>query len=382
MVAWGDNSFGQTNVPVGLSNVVAVAANVGGSITSQVAVLTVIVPPLFTTQPTNQTIIAGSDVSLNAAATGIPAPTYQWQLYGTNLPGRTETSLTLTNTLVLDTGNYTVVAANEGGAVTSEVAVLTVVIPPSFTVQPTNQAVNAGDDVGLYSVATGVPEPTYQWQLYGTNLPGQTGSSLTLGNLQTGGAGDYTVVAANLGGSVTSEVAVLTVLASAPVITAQPQSRLALLGQDVTITVTAKGTAPLSYQWQCAGTNLMTGGRYSGVNGTVLALNYARTNDTGGYSVIVGNDYDSVTSEVAVLTVLVPPPPVIQLTDGTLGVVAGQFGLNVIGWTGQVVSVEASTNLLNWLPVWTNTLDTGMLRFSDPSAATLPGRFYRARGIP
>jgi hypothetical protein len=283
---------------------------------------------------------------------------------------------------LLDAGSYLVIAANAGGAVTSEVAVLTVVIPPSFTVQPTNQTVSAGDDVSFYAGATGVPGPTYQWQFYGTNLTGKTDASLALANSQAVNAGEYRVVAANAGGSVTGEVAVLTVLASAPVITAQPQSRLALPGQNVTISVTAKGTAPLSYQWQCAGTNLMSGGRCGGVNRTVLALDYAQTNDTGSYSVIVSNEYHSVTSEIASLTVLIPPPPVIQVTGGSLGDVAGQFGFNVSGWTGQMVSVEASTNLLNWRPVWTNTLETGLRRYSDPESATLPERFYRVRGLP
>jgi fibronectin-binding autotransporter adhesin len=75
-------------------------------------------------------------------------------------------------------------------------------------------------------------------------------------------------------------------------------------------------------------------------------------------------------------------PPVIQVTNGSLGFDAGQFGFDVTGWAGQVVVIEVSANLLNWLPVLTNTLDTGLLHFSDPEPATPRGRFYRARGVP
>jgi hypothetical protein len=39
--------------------------------------------------------------------------------------------------------------------------------------------------------------------------------------------------------------------------------------------------------------------------------------------------------------------------------------------------VEASSDLINWKPVQTNTLTTGTAYFSDP--LNNPGRFYRLR---
>ena len=42
----------------------------------------------------------------------------------------------------------------------------------------------------------------------------------------------------------------------APSITAQPASQTVLAGSTATFSVTAAGTAPLSYQWQFSGTNL------------------------------------------------------------------------------------------------------------------------------
>jgi hypothetical protein len=38
--------------------------------------------------------------------------------------------------------------------------------------------------------------------------------------------------------------------------------------------------------------------------------------------------------------------------------------------------VEASTDLVNWLPIWTNT---STLSFSDPQSGSFSRRFYRAR---
>ena len=40
--------------------------------------------------------------------------------------------------------------------------------------------------------------------------------------------------------------------------------------------------------------------------------------------------------------------------------------------------VEASTNLVTWLPIWTNTF-AGALNFSDPQSGVSFNRFYRAR---
>jgi hypothetical protein len=55
----------------------------------------------------------------------------------------------------------------------------------------------------------------------------------------------------------------------------------------------------------------------------------------------------------------------------------GQFGFNLAGPTGKSVVVEGSTDLLNWLPLRTNTLADG-LKFSDPLSGGYSNRFYRA----
>jgi hypothetical protein len=56
-----------------------------------------------------------------------------------------------------------------------------------------------------------------------------------------------------------------------------------------------------------------------------------------------------------------------------------QFGFNITWASGQIVVVEASTDLINWQPVQTNTLTSGSVYFSDPQWTNYPGRFYRLR---
>ena len=70
-----------------------------------------------------------------------------------------------------------------------------------------------------------------------------------------------------------------------------------------TFTVTAIGTAPLSYQWQVNGTNLVNGGNISGATTNVLIITTAQTTNSGSYTVIVTNSAGSVTSSIAILTV-------------------------------------------------------------------------------
>jgi pectate lyase len=85
---------------------------------------------------------------------------------------------------------------------------------PTITSQPSSQTVSVGANVTFSVTASGSPAPTYQWRKNGTNISGATSSTLTLPNVQTSSAGNYSVVVSNSAGSVTSNTAVLTVNSS------------------------------------------------------------------------------------------------------------------------------------------------------------------------
>jgi hypothetical protein len=72
-------------------------------------------------------------------------------------------------------------------------------------------------------------------------------------------------------------------------------------------------------------------------------------------------------------------PPSILANDGNFGVRTNQFGFNLSGVSGQIVVVEASTNLVTWLPLQTNVLDSDRLYFSDPDWSLIPQRMYRVK---
>ena len=52
---------------------------------------------------------------------------------------------------------------------------------------------------------------------------------------------------------------------------------------------------------------------------------------------------------------------------------------HIQGRINQTVVVEASTNLVNWQTIWTNTLSTVSTNFIDPDWVNHPRRFYRLR---
>ncbi len=92
------------------------------------------VAPAITQQPQSQTVTAGANVSFSVAATGKPAPAYQWYFNGVKISSSfstaTESTLSLTNVAAAAAGNYTVTVTDSSGTLTSDAATLTVNTPP------------------------------------------------------------------------------------------------------------------------------------------------------------------------------------------------------------------------------------------------------------
>ncbi len=82
--------------------------------------------PVFTLQPASQYVIAHRTATFTAAATGNPAPTYQWRKNGANIPGATSATYAIPNVGFADAATYTVVATNSLGAATSASATLNI----------------------------------------------------------------------------------------------------------------------------------------------------------------------------------------------------------------------------------------------------------------
>lgn len=84
------------------------------------------VRPGITAQPANTVAVAGSNSSFAVAATGTPAPVYQWRLNGTNLPAATASVLLLPNVSPSQAGSYSVAITNVAGSTNSATVLLSV----------------------------------------------------------------------------------------------------------------------------------------------------------------------------------------------------------------------------------------------------------------
>ncbi len=178
----GYPAFALTNVSVtNAGNYTVVITSPYGSVTSQIATLTVVLPPTVTSQPVSQTKLAGSTVSFNVTAGGTGPFSYQWQFDGTNLlQSGTNSALVLPDVSTNNAGNYIVVITNSYGSVTSQVATLTVALPPTVTTQPSSLTNLAGSTVSFNAAAGGTGPFSYQWQFNGTNLPNGIGIITTV----------------------------------------------------------------------------------------------------------------------------------------------------------------------------------------------------------
>jgi hypothetical protein len=212
-----------SNVTSGSYNLTArVLDSRGLTATSSVVSVLVDAPPTITlTGPTNgATFISPANITLTANASDPDGSVANVEFFqgGTSL-GSDASAPYSVNWNGVAGGSYVLTARatdNFGLVGISSPVNITVFSPPTITVQPQNQITFVGSSAGFGVTATGSGPLGYQWQLNGTNLSGQTSSSISLPNAQQTSSGNYTVVVTNSYGSVTSAPAslILTVIAA------------------------------------------------------------------------------------------------------------------------------------------------------------------------
>jgi Immunoglobulin I-set domain/Immunoglobulin domain len=173
------------------------------------------VPPAFTQTPQPVTVTEGAPAVFTAAATGTPAPAFQWLFGGAAISGATGAQYQIAKTALTNAGGYSVIALNTAGSVTSAPVALTVlpaVKPPVVTNPPASLTVVAGDAAAFSVVAGGAGPLTYQWLFNSKAISGATNVTLSLVGVATNQSGAYAVTVSNSGGPATSAPATLTVL--------------------------------------------------------------------------------------------------------------------------------------------------------------------------
>jgi Immunoglobulin domain/von Willebrand factor type A domain/Putative Ig domain/Immunoglobulin I-set domain len=227
-----------------------------GTAVSTSVTLTVQDQARITVQPQGLIRAVGTNASFSVTALGLPPPTYQWRYNGTNLTngGRVSgagwTNLTIASLLTTDSGNYDVVVSNLYAVVTSQVATLTVLIPPAIGVDPQSAMIVSGSNA-TFSVTASGSALAFRWRKGATNLSnggrisGVTSNTMTITGALTNDNGKYSVFISNAVGSVTSADATLTVFIP-PTFTSATNAT-GRQGAFFSYTTTATGTPPITF---------------------------------------------------------------------------------------------------------------------------------------
>jgi hypothetical protein len=235
------------------------SGNLNPIVNATFAVL-IVAPPVFTFQPISQSVSPGTDVTFSPSVSGTAPFGAQWRFQGTDLPGATNVTLSLTNVQPAQQGAYQLLVTNLAGMATSIVATLTVTGPPTIITQPRSVEVDAGGNTAFSVEAIGVGPLGYQWRFNEQDLGGQSSSSLALANVQPTQAGSYSVRVSNSFGFVDSQSASLTL---------KGQTSLQLLERlaDGTVHLTLTGSAGRTYAIEVSG-NLQSWNQLTNVTTT------------------------------------------------------------------------------------------------------------------
>jgi hypothetical protein len=179
------------------------------------------VPPAIAAHPTNTVANAGDAVTFSVGKRGLPSPSFQWFFNDVPIPGARFASLVLTNVQLEHQGAYHVVLSNLFGGAQSTNAVLMVNLlptPPRWLDASGDLTVFAGQSRTFHVMATGVPQPAYQWYFNGVAIQNAAQDSYTVKTARISDAGTYSAVASNANGAVTN--------AARLVVTSRPDLRI------------------------------------------------------------------------------------------------------------------------------------------------------------
>ncbi|XP_039227497.1 Down syndrome cell adhesion molecule-like protein Dscam2 isoform X32 [Drosophila yakuba] len=167
--------------------------------------------------------------------------------------------LSLRQTTIGDSGNYTCVASNAAGAA-SRWSILKVKVPPRWILEPTDKAFAQGSDAKVECKADGFPKPQVTWKKAVGDTPGEykdlkksdnirvEEGTLHVDNIQKTNEGYYLCEAINGIGSGLSAVIMISVQAP-PEFTEKLRNQTARRGEPAVLQCEAKGEKPIGILW-------------------------------------------------------------------------------------------------------------------------------------
>jgi kumamolisin len=279
--------------------------------------------PQIQSPPASPTITLGQNATISLAANGTANLTYAWQA----LPVGNSTWTTLTNNatfngtttatltinspgIALNGEEFRCLVSNAYGSATTSPVMLNLQQAPAFTTQPASAIVSDGDEAQFTVAATGLPAPTYQWQVLPsgdgnwTNLTdnstyvgsGTSTLTITAATSAMNGAQFECVAANGVSPNATSSSALLTVYPAGYV---EWAGGLNLTGSSLLPTATpfgdtlpnlaryamGIGAVPAAGQLPALSVQVVNGAAY-------LTLNYTVSNSLSGLQLVAQYSYD------------------------------------------------------------------------------------------
>jgi formylglycine-generating enzyme required for sulfatase activity len=262
-----------------------------------------VIAPTIMTQPATQTIVSVSTATLTVTASGSSPLTYQWYqgaVGTTTTPVGTTVgtnSASFTTPTLSATTSYWVRVSNSAGSVNSTLT--TISCSPTITTQPASQTIASGSTATLTVTASGSDPLTYQWYrgAVGTTTTPEGTNSASFTTPTLSATTSYWVRVSNSAGSVNSTLATIS---CSPTITTQPASQTIASGSTTTLTVTASGPSPLTYQWYRGAVGTTT----TPVGTNSASFTTPTLSDTTSYWVRVSNSAGSVNSTLTTVETL------------------------------------------------------------------------------
>ena len=245
----------------------------------------------------------GVSVATDGVELVVGANKGKWSDYPSSEPGKT-----YVYEIVDSVSDQFVYMANDGEKDSSETLVSFSFVyptqfPPAIAAHPSDVSVTEPAAAIFTVVAEGDAPLTFQWRRDGVDLEGETADTYVLEptSYEFDNRAQFDVVVTNAHGSITSDVAILTVDPTPipPAITVQPADVSITEPAAAVFTVTAEGDAPLAFQWRRDGMDIE--GETSDT--FILEPTVSELDDGAEYQVVVSSPYGTAISEVAFLTV-------------------------------------------------------------------------------
>jgi predicted outer membrane repeat protein/parallel beta-helix repeat protein len=271
-------------------------SNECGYINSTDVTLNVLSPISVTAQSGNMTACAATTANFSLTASGSTPISYQWYGPAGSISGATNNSYTTPSLTMSGQGNYYCVATNACGSVQTSNVLLNINSAPVISQQPSNTMSCVGQSTVFSVVPSGVQTYSYQWYKNAQPITGAINNVFLINSTTLNDSANYYCVVTNQCGNTTSSSALLTVKTPITIISQSADSSRCVGGQ-MTFSLNATGSSPITYQWYRNNYLL------PGVTSSTYSLNNISMPNAGYYHAFATNACGIVSTTYKTLTV-------------------------------------------------------------------------------